>query len=360
MIGRRARVAALALAVVGVAAACAVPPPAPLEPAPGSADLRVMTWNVLGAQADAAVFSEHAGWAARVDQLRPDVVVLQEAQAEDVQALDDLPTTGYSVASYVQWECDLKPDKEGVAILVRDGVPVVGSGGVQVGESCTDPTMKRVLGWADLGLPGGTFRVYGTHLTAGTGAAATSRTNQVRAVRATIAAQDPAGGGRWVLAGDLNLSPGGGNYDLLLDGDAATPAPGRLVDTYAEVSPAAADTATCPAVDASDATRLAALLAAPALVRTCGYTAGWAKDDNWLGCDVLSLCTSWELRRDTTVRIRIDDVLRAAGGPVSVTGGLVPNRSDADWAWPGAEWFRLSDHLPYVVDLDVAPEGADR
>ena len=38
----------------------------------------------------------------------------------------------------------------------------------------------------------------------------------------------------------------------------------------------------------------------------------------------------------------------------------VPNRSDADWASPGAEWFRLSDHLPYVVDLDLDGAGTAR
>jgi hypothetical protein len=35
-----------------------------------------MTFNVLGSQGDGNIFSEHAGWAARIGQLRPDVLVL--------------------------------------------------------------------------------------------------------------------------------------------------------------------------------------------------------------------------------------------------------------------------------------------
>ncbi len=346
--------AAIALTLAGCAPSPASPAPGPLAPQPAEHGLRVMTYNLLGAQADGLVFSEHAGWAARVDQLQPDVLVLQEAQADDVQALLDLPSTDYALAVFVPWECDLKPSAEGVAILVKTSVGTSGAGGTHVGDTCFDPTVRRVLAWADLDVAGGAFRVYGTHLTAGGGASAESRNNQIRRIRQVIAAQDPTDARRWVLAGDLNANPLDTSYRLIMGDLPTDPMPYRLVDTFAELEPEAASPASCPAVPEGDTAAMAALLADPAHVRRCGYTSGWPKDSNWLGCDVLSSCVSWEQRRDLSVRIRIDDVLRAADGPVRVLRAFVPNRADADWAAPGAEWFRLSDHLPYVVDLDVA------
>ena len=302
-----------------------------------------MTYNLLGAQGDAAVFSEHAGWAARIDQLRPGVLVLQEAQSDDVAAVLGLTTTGYSLAAYRWWDCDSKGNPEGVAILVRDDLTVTGGGSTVLGSSCTDPSMERVLVWADLDV-GGPLRVYGTHLTAGGGAAAGSRAAQITALRARIAA-------------DLNLTPGTAEYRALL-GTAGGPAPGEMVDTLVDVSPVAATTSVCPSWSESDPAAQPFLLSHPESVRACGYTAGWAKDTNPLTCEVLSLCVAWEVRRDTSVRIRIDDVLRAAGGPVRTVRAFVPHRDDPDWASPGAEWFRLSDHLPYVADLEVTPLGS--
>ena len=338
-------------------AACAPAPPSPgpepLPPRPAESGLRVMTYNLLGAQADALVFSEHAGWAARVDQLQPDVLVLQEAQADDVQAFLDLPSTTYTLAVHVPWECDLKPIREGVAILVKATVGTLGAGGTHVGQTCFDPTVRRVLVWVDLDVDGEAFRVYGTHLTAGGGASAESRNAQIRLIRQLIAQQDSTDARRWVLAGDLNANPQDTSYRLLLGDLPSDPMPYRLVDTYAELVPDAAAPDVCPAVDADDGAAMAALLADPAHVRRCGYTSGWPKDADWLACDVLSYCVSWEQRRDLSVRVRIDDVLRADDGPVRVLRAFVPNREDADWAAPGAEWYRLSDHLPYVVDLEV-------
>jgi hypothetical protein len=49
--------------------------------------------------------------------------------------------------------------------------------------------------------------------------------------------------------------------------------------------------------------------------------------------------------------------MRPDGGPVTVANAFVPNRADPDWASPGAEWYRLSDHLPYLVDLSVHEAG---
>ena len=340
--------------LTALVAACAPSPPPDVPPGSGHDGLRVMTYNLLGAQADALVVSEHAGWAARVDQLQPDVLVVQEAQTEDVSALRDLPATDYVLAAYQTWQCDLKPNPEGVAILVRAGLPVVDSGTRHLGASCADPTMRRVLVWADVQLDGGPFRIYGTHLTAGGGAAEASRRAQIEELRSFAAAQDPAAERRWVVSGDVNVTPDSDDYRLLLEGPAGGDGAPTLVDTFVESSPPAGDPSTCPSVADGDDAGMQLLLATPSLVRTCGYTAGWPKDDNWIGCDLLSLCTSWERRRDLSVRIRIDDVLRPAGGPVSVLGTYVPNREDPDWAAPGAEWFRLSDHLPYVVDLAVA------
>ncbi|HLU41894.1 MAG TPA: hypothetical protein VKZ55_05815, partial [Microthrixaceae bacterium] len=117
--------------------------------------------------------------------------------------------------------------------------------------------------------------------------------------------------------------------------------------------PGAADPATCPSVPEGDEAAMAQLLADPEHVRRCGYTGGWPKDSNLLACDLLSLCVSWQEREQLSVRIRIDHVMRPDGGPVQVVRGFVPNRADTDWASPGAEWFRLSDHLPYVVDLEL-------
>lgn len=341
---------AVALAIV--ASACS-PPPDGLTPDPAPVGVRVMTYNLLGAQADAAVYSEHAGWAARVDQLQPDVVVVQEAQSDDVAALRTLTRTGYSLAAYQKWACDLKPDREGVAILVRTDTTVsLGGGGTNVGGSCTDPTMRRVLVWADLEVGGAALRVYGTHLTAGGGAAGASRTAQIGLIRARIAADQPLVGDRWLLAGDMNFAPGSADYRLALDGSVTSPAPGPVLDTFAEAQPAAADPSACPSWPDTAAAQ-AYLLSAPELVRSCGYTAGWAKDANPLQCDVLSLCSSWQIRSATSVRSRIDMVLRPADGPFEVVRAVTPNRTDADWASPGAEWFRLSDHLPYVVDVTV-------
>lgn len=351
---RRAMIC-LGLTAVVVLAACTPVPPSELPPMPPESGIRVMTFNLLGAQGDADIISEHAGWAARIDQLRPDVLVLQEAQSDDVAAIVGLTTSDYSVASYLHWACDLKAEREGVAILVRSTISTIGAGGTHVGESCFDPTMKRVLVWADLDIEGGPFRVYGTHLTAGGSASGESRNAQIRRIRQVVAAEDITDERRWVLAGDINAAPGSYSYGLMT-GDVAEEAdPYRLVDTFAERSPDAADPTVCPVVASSDARGMQFLLDNPDHVRRCGYTAGWPKDDNWLLCEVLSLCVSWEQRRDLSVRERIDVVLRPLGGPVAVAGAYVPNRSDDDWAAPGAEWYRLSDHLPAVVDLEIDP-----
>lgn len=333
-----------------VLSACVPPPgpPEPLPPGPPMDGLRVMTWNLLGAQGDDRVFSEHAGWAARVDQLSPHVLVLQEAQSDDVAAIVRGSRVGYRTASYVQWACDLKPDREGVAILVRDDVDVVASGGRHVGDSCLHPSMRRVAVWADVDVDGGPVRVWGTHLTAGGGAASASRVAQLRELELLIAAADADRSGRWLLAGDLNMTPFDAEFGDLLDGNGRPLGP--LVDTFAELSPDAADPAVCPGVAAGDASGMAGLLADPDLVRRCGYTAGWPKDDNWLACELLSLCSSWQQRRDSSVRIRIDHVLRPAVGPMGTRSVEVPNPTDPDWATAGAEWYRLSDHLPVVVD----------
>ena len=311
-----------------------------------------MTYNVLGMQADSAVVDEHAGWAARIDQLRPDVLVVQEVQSDDVSALRDRPMTDYVLAAYRPWQCDLKPSPEGVAILVHSELSFVGGGGTHLGTSCSDPTMRRVLVWADLEVGGATWRIYGTHLTAGDGPAAASRLAQIRELRATVAAHDPAGEGRWLVTGDLNVTPDGADYSAALEGSPGELAPGRLVDTAAEGTPAS-DPVACPGYAEDHAAGMALLLAEPQRARDCAYTGGWPKDGNWLACDLLSFCVSWEQRRDLSVRIRIDYVLRAEEGPAEVLATHVPNRADADWASPGAEWFRLSDHLPYVVDLTL-------
>lgn len=341
-------------ATLAVAAACAAPPAGDL-PSPGGAGFRVMTWNVLGAQGDDSVYSEHAGWAARVLQWRPDVLVLQEAQSEDVAAITS--RTGYSIGAYRWWACDSKGNPEGVAVLVRPGLSTTGGGGTDLGTSCTDPDVRRVLVWADVVPDGATapLRVYGTHLTAGGGTATGSRRNQIRELRARVAADDPGGARRWLVTGDLNVNADSSDLDLVLDGATGAPGPGTLVDTFAEVSPDAAGPA-CPS-RADTAANQATLLADPGLVARCGYSAGWAKDENPLLCEALSICLAWQVRRDTSVRSRIDYVLRADGGPVRPVAAVVPGRGDPDWAAPGAEWFRLSDHLPVITDLTVDPPG---
>ena len=172
---RSRRMVLLVAALVAIAASCAPMPPGDLPPGDPADGLRVMTYNLLGAQADGAVFSEHAGWAARIDQLRPDVLVVQEAQSEDVAALRGLTTEDYTLAAYQWWACDRKGNPEGVAILVRSDITVANGGGTNIGGSCSDPTVRRVLVWADLQLPGGPLRIYGTHLTSGDGPAAGSR-----------------------------------------------------------------------------------------------------------------------------------------------------------------------------------------
>lgn len=361
VVGRRSRalVVAATSVVAVVLSACAPAPPAdPLPPLPRSGTLRVVSWNVLGAQGDDRVYDEEAGWAARVGQLAADVVVLQEASLVDVSDIVDPAGPGYTSAAHVLWECDLKTEKEGVAVLVRNGVAVTGAGGTHVGDSCLDPSVRRILVWADVELGGTTVRVYGTHLTAGGGAAEQSRNEQIRRIRALIATHEAEGVGRWVLAGDLNFAIGSTSHRLMFQGEPGLPGPATVVDTQAEASPPSGSRATCPGVASTDTAGMAALWDDPALVRTCGYTAGWPKDDNWVGCELLSLCDSWEDRRDNSVRIRIDYVLRSGG---LATGAVhVPNRTDTDWAVPGAEWYRLSDHLPVVADLDPVASAAGR
>lgn len=344
---------AAAVASLVVTACVPSPPPDPLVPNPATDGLRVMTWNLLGAQADDLLFSEHAGWAARVDQLAPDVLILQEAQAEDVAAIRTRTTTDYRVASYRRWGCDIKPNREGVAILVTAALDVGATGGTQVGTSCLNPTLGRVLVWADIELPGGPLRVYGTHLTAGDGVAAASRDGQIRRIKELIAEHDPGDERRWLLTGDLNTAPLEPSYRLLTGANPSEPGPYPFVDTYAEISAESADPSVCPVVDPDDTVGMDALFADPEQVLRCGYTAGWPKDDNLLGCDLFSLCISWQTRRDSSVRMRIDMVLRADGSPITPVRGLVPTRADPDWGSPNAEWYRLSDHLPYVVDLLV-------
>jgi len=358
--GWRKKIVATALTLAAVAAACAPAPaaPDPLTPEPASTGLRVMTWNLLGSQGDGQIYDEQAGWAARIGQLQPDVVVLEEVQGDDLSAILTR-TDGYRLAAFLPWECDLKPNKEGVAVVVRSSLTLLGSGGTHVGASCFDPTVRRVVVWADVEVGGAPFRVYGTHLTAGGGPSAESRAAQIRAIHALVAADDPDDERRWVLAGDLNANPGDSSYRLIVDDDPATSRSERMLDTFAELRPEAVDRSLCPAVRDGDAAAMADLLAHPERVAACGYTSGWAKDSNFIGCDVLSLCESWQVRRDTSVRIRIDYVMRPEGGPVEVVGARVPNRADPDWAAVGSEWFRLSDHLPYVVDLAVEDgEGA--
>lgn len=341
--GRRTGAVAVLAALVAVAGCAPSPPPDALTPTPSATGLRVMTYNVLGAQGDANGYNERAGWSARISQLLPDVVVLQEVQSDDLSAIVARTGGAYVIAAHLRWQCDLKGIKEGVAILVRSTIPASGDG-THVGLTCTDPTMKRVLVWADLQLDSGPFRVYGTHLTAGGGQSAMSRAAQINAIRDMVAMSDPSNARRWLLAGDLNVTPGSAGYRSMFEG---------YVDTVAEGSPAAVDPVTCPSVSSTDPEGLAHLLAHPDIVRACGYTAGWPKDDNPLGCDLLSLCTSWMRRRDESVRERIDYVMVPEGGPIDVHQAFVPNRDDPDWASPGSEWFRLSDHLPTVVDLSI-------
>lgn len=351
--GRRAVLVGVAMA--GILAACTPPgPPPELPPSPGEGQLRVVTWNLLGMQADDHVVSEHRGWAARVDQLQPHVLVIQEAQSDDVDALLRWTRTGYRRGAYRHWACDVKPAREGVAILVRSDVTLTGSGGTHLGTGCLDPNVMRVLVWVDVEVGGAPLRVYGTHLTAGGGSGQGSRDAQIRAFGELVAEHDPDDERRWLLAGDLNLVPGDASYRLLTGSSPSGPVtPSPLVDTFAEISPVAADTSTCPSVPEGDHAAMEQLLADPDHVRRCGYTGGWPKDSNLIACDLLSICVSWQLREQLSVRIRIDHVMRPEGGPVQVVGGFVPNRADADWSTPGAEWFRLSDHLPYVVDLEV-------
>ncbi|MFM7069128.1 MAG: endonuclease/exonuclease/phosphatase family protein, partial [Actinomycetes bacterium] len=206
---RVVRRAAFALSLTAMLlVSCAPAPPGIVPPSPPAGGIRVMTFNLLGAQADGNVVNEHAGWAARIDALQPDVLVVQEAQLDDTTALLGLPQTNYSLAAYRFWACDSKTSPEGVAILVRDSVTVRNGGGTNLGGSCTDPTMSRVLVWSDLEVDGTALRIYGTHLTAGGGAAAASRTNQIQLIRQRIASDQLAASGPWVLAGDMNFTPG--------------------------------------------------------------------------------------------------------------------------------------------------------
>ena len=203
--GVRATIGA-GLAVV-VAACVPSSPPERLEPTPVPDGVRVMTYNLLGAQADGNVFDEWAGWAARLDQLRPDVVVLQEAQGDDVSAILGRTTTPYALASYRIWECDAKGNPEGVAILVRTSIAVVGA--VEpVGESCIDPGSD--VFWCGptsmVGPFGVRHHLTGRRSAASRGADPGDQADHHRA--------DPGDDRRWLFAGDVNVTPGSFGYRL--------------------------------------------------------------------------------------------------------------------------------------------------
>jgi endonuclease/exonuclease/phosphatase family metal-dependent hydrolase len=187
--------------------------------------------------------------------------------------------------------------------------------------------MRRVLAWADLTVDGHAVRVYGTHLSAGSGAAAASRAAQIEAVRERIGTEIARGERRIVLAGDMNVAPDGSEYPHLVGSVASPP---LLSDAFAAVHPHAADAARCPSIATTDAAGLAALWADPSLAADCGYSAGWPKDDNFLGCDVASWCVSWLDRAAASPSERIDYVLIGPG--VGVAAARVPSRADADWA----------------------------
>jgi endonuclease/exonuclease/phosphatase family metal-dependent hydrolase len=207
-----------------------------------------------------------------------------------------------------------------------------------------------VLVWADVVVAEARVRVYGTHLTAGGGAAAASRDAQIAEIRARVAQDANVPVARtWVLAGDVNTRPGEASYELLRGFGTEQP----VRDAAVEISPDAGDPSRCPTPPPWDVAAMAQLLADPEHVRRCGFSAGWPKDSNPIGCDLLSWCASWELRRDTSVRERIDGVFLPDDGRSDVVAARVPNRADPDWAAEGAQWYRLSDHLPVVVDLEL-------
>jgi endonuclease/exonuclease/phosphatase family metal-dependent hydrolase len=291
--------------------------------------VRLMTWNIWGQYADGKGFDEQRGIAARIRELHPDVVGLSEAQDGDISRILSLLGGTYADAERLPETCDKSLN---VTILVRRSggavERVVGAGGVHIADTCkqqTDPDL-RALVWVDVRLRNGvTLRAYVTHLSSFANTAVKRR--EIDKVRRTIAAH---AGSRWALAGDMNAQPGDADFTRVM-GRAR-----KYRDAYAVVHPGADRCTSMPSTEYSQPQ----VPANQKKARDCGYTFWYTG--------------SWQVRAKFLPWIALDHVFLPATSHVRVGAARVPQRTDADWARAGRAWYRLSGHLPMIVDLRVS------
>jgi len=318
------------LAVVLLAAACGAGSVRSSSAAsPAVAGVRLMTWNIWGQYADGVGFDEQRGIAARIGELHPDVVGLSEAQNGDISRILSLLGHTYTDVERLPETCDKSLN---VTILVRRSggavQRVVSAGGVHIANTCKQPSDPdlRALCWVDLKLRNGsTFRAYVTHLSSFDNTAV--KRHEIDRVRRTIAGH---AGSRWALAGDMNAQPRDADFARLIGG-----AP-KYRDAYAVVHPGADKCTSMPSTEYSKPK----VPANQKKARDCGYTFWYTG--------------SWQVRAKFLPWIALDHVFLPPTSHVRVGAARVPQRTDADWAKAGSAWYRLSGHLPMIVDLRVS------
>jgi endonuclease/exonuclease/phosphatase family metal-dependent hydrolase len=268
--------------------------------------VRVVTWNVLGACADRGV---HDGIAARLRDLAPDVVALQEARR---------PLTcrvarrgGFASRTFVAKRGDLRfpTHQEGLATLARHRIRHRARHDLRAG--------RRVALDVTVDVDGIVVRVVNAHLDTDVAGRAVN-------VDALLRAVTSSGGPPPVVVGDLNTKPRGpGHPDRAYE----TLVGAGWVDALAASRPDAADPVACP----GDVRREPA----PGEAARCGYT-------NWHDARRAE-------ERGGEPRHRLDYVLVPRDSAIVVERVWTPV-DDLD----GLDAYRpLSDHLPVVADLRI-------
>jgi len=272
--------------------------------------LRVVTWNVLGAEAGA---HQHRLLGQRLRELAPDIVCLQEARRPLVWRLRrHVPAlvTATFVSKRREWR--LPWWQEGLATLTA-AAGVSGRGhDLRAGRRVALESVHVVAG--------ARVHLFNVHLHT----EAIERSRNI-AVLTELCARRRDAGGTPVVVGDLNTKPRRADHlDQAYDEFRAA----GFLDAFAIGNPDAADPTACPGVAGS----------APSLdecVR-CGYT-------------------NWHDARHPAGRVsapqqRLDYVFVAADAAIDVLDVWTPRPSDPDF-----DGYRpISDHLPVIADLRVA------
>lgn len=278
--------------------------------------MRVVTWNVLGAEAGV---HQCRLLAERLRGLAPDVVCLQEARRPLVRSV--ARSTGLQTTRFVakQREWRLPWWQEGLATLVRAPAARAAGHDLHAGRRVAVESVHEV---------GSTrLHVINAHLHTDT----EGRARNVEVV-AQLCARIRTTGGVPVVAGDLNTKPRPPEhpdtaYEQLLAG-------AGLVDAFARLHAESADPERCPGVAGTDPGVEEAL--------RCGYT-------NWHDAREPA-------QRRGAPQQRLDYVLVADDPRVVVQHASTPGPGDDDF-----DVFRpVSDHLPVIADLRVVADALAR